>query len=356
MFNSGYHNDVKYYQVDLSKEEEKEVREKLSSARYYFRDTIYKIPCVRLIVVSELKQINSIATVTDDFNSNKRGNNKEVQKRVIETLEGMHKNPKIFSLGEWTEWVQEVADKLHECNFREEWLVNTIVPQISRWYREKDLKKILRKIEDSLKEIRSLENTLVCSALKAAVKIAINNRGKLSEDEAIQVANLALVEAVRKFNPESNVKFITYVYGKMVYGMKQSQMDDPNGIIRIPAHVTNDKGIGSWVSLEEDVDVGRNRSISEMVTDKECIPLEDEIDQKNIRTRLKEVLLKHLPENEFDIVYTRYLKENRLLTFQEISDSMEPHLTRERIRQIEERALNRLRDSSIELKELMEFF
>lgn len=326
-----YYEDVKNYQNNLTKKEESDIIKALSDTRFSLKDAIFSIPEVPDKIIENLKKITSVASVAESFNSNKKGNNTLVKTKIENILS------------------KKVTIKdLHDCNFRIDWLITTILPTVSvpagnlNW------------ITITKEKLLELENRLVGSCLKMAVKLALNNRGKHSHEDAIQIANLALVEAAKKFDPSIKVKFNTYAYYKIVFKMKQSQMENPFGIVHIPKSAEVEEGAGSWLSLEEDVDVGRNRPLSEILPNEES-DIEDIVNLNLVRNNLKESLGRYLSEQEADIIYFRYLFAGKILTYQEIGTYLPKSLTRERIRQIEVKALRKLKDQP-ELRDLLKHY
>lgn len=333
-----YYLDVGKNQIDISREDEIEVVKELSAHRDQLREFIYTLPGVVEVIRDKVAELKSVASVTENFNSNRKGNNKKVKKSVLEKVEYAYK------------WKDKPRARvaLYECKFREEWLLSEIVPEVAS---DSISRATVYSIVDN---IRALENTLVQSALKAAVKIGVDHRGSLSEEDAIQEANLALIDAARRFDPNEGVKFITYAYQKITFRMKQKRASSI-GIVKVPVNANKDDYATTWLSLGDEMTVGRrSRSLSEIIAD-DTASVEDTINQKMVRSYLKDCLNKLLSRDEADVLYFRYLYAARTLTYQEVTELLSRKLTRERIRQIEEKAIEKLKTTE-ELKELLEFF
>jgi RNA polymerase sigma factor (sigma-70 family) len=327
-----YYEDVGNFQDNLEREDERELVNRLANVRFDLREALFAVEGMPELIVKTVKSLTSVASVTDDFNSNKQGNNSIVEKRVKDLLA----EPETKSVGD-----------LHLCNFRMEWLFSLLeqleVDSISKAH-----------IEYFKHAMEEMEKRLVSSCLKMAVRLAMENRGRMHHEDAVQCANLALVEASKKFDPKAGVRFNTYAHHKVLFRMKQKLMEDPFGIVHVPRSAEVEEGTGSWFSLEEDVDVGRQRSLADMLPD-EGPSLDEDVDRNLIRDSLKQSLGRFLTEQEAEIIFIRYLSSGKMLTYQEVSDTMKNSLTRERIRQIEDRALKKLSER-VELKELLAFY
>lgn len=308
-----YYNDVRKFQTKLSKDEEKIQLIALTNARLQLKDEIFSIGGMISIIIKEVSKLTSIASVTEDFNSNKTGNNKKIENQIISLLS----NP--------------TKGNLHLCNFKIEWLIkltqkhNITTDAIGKY----------------LKDIEKIEHVLVNSCLKTAVQLALTYRGKMHHEDAVQIANLALLESVKKFNPKMGVRFNTYAHHKILFRMKQALMEDPFGIVHIPRSASVEDGTGSWLSLDDTNDSGRQRPLSDIIPDE--LNLENETDKALIKDRIKTILKAHLTSQEQDILNERYLDHKSVLTYQDVSDHLKISLTKERIRQIEEKAINKLK-------------
>jgi RNA polymerase primary sigma factor len=199
--------------------------------------------------------------------------------------------------------------------------------------------------------------------------------------DLIHEGNLGLMEAARRFDPDRNVKFISYA----VWWVRQAvikALSDRHRIFSVPARLSRafgqiekkfesesySDGTPAPAEVAESLDVsledvntfiaisGRDVSLSESMTEDGDLELSDKLEQetdasieldliqKAFRRRI-EALLKELGPKEAEIIRLRYgLGGGEPKTLQEIGDAL--HLTRERIRQIENKAMNKLRRSS----------
>lgn len=221
---------------------------------------------------------------------------------------------------------------------------------------------------------------LVESNLRFVIKIAKKYRGYgLSFLDLINEGNLGLIEAARRFDPDRNVKFTSYA----VWWIRQavlhalSELGHP---LRLPSKVSNTLYRVNSVIRKKTNDLQRKPTLSEIakevgVSEKELNSViglaadatslsqpvdqegdifvgdtleqtsepsvEDKIVTEYMHEQLQEVL-KGLAPNEQKVLRLRFgLDDETPRTLKEIGDEM--GLSRERIRQIEAKALNKLR-------------
>src|SRR5207253_3055892 len=95
------------------------------------------------------------------------------------------------------------------------------------------------------------------------------------------------------------------------------------------------------VSLNETLDEGDDHSAQDLLSDKHAINPGQAVDQLLLRERLAEVL-SSLPSRDREVIELRYgLRDGRPHTLDEVATTF--GVTRERVRPIESRGLNKLR-------------
>jgi RNA polymerase primary sigma factor len=227
-------------------------------------------------------------------------------------------------------------------------------------------------------------NTLIQSNLKFVVKIAsrFQNRG-LSLAELISEGNIGLIKAIEKFDPDKDIKLISYA----IWWIKQRIMlalAEKNSLIRVPLGKTSQANkiraisdkmytmTGNSPTDEEiseimDVDpkmidqlrsnIIDTLSIDEISTnaDNQEINMSDNLEDKvsvdpqtlyykeRMQNKLKRAI-KNLDSRESEIIRTYYgiNKQNRAKNFAQIAEEM--GLSRERVRQIQKEALKKIID------------
>ena len=240
--------------------------------------------------------------------------------------------------------------------------------QPMRW----DLDQVIQRY-DAAKE------SLVLSNLRLVISVARKYTGRgLDFEDLIQYGNLGLMRSIEKFDPCSGFRFSTYSYWWIMQAVTRA-IADFSRTIRLPVHV-HDK-VASIARIQNLLfqRLGRSPSVEEvmdehgLVTKKDVIlartiikePLsldeasgenadsvlgdfipdtlvvEDQIGDKLLHDAIDKILDK-LPPRERKILELRYgLSGDSPHTLEEVGDKM--GVTRERIRQIEEQALGRLR-------------
>lgn len=242
------------------------------------------------------------------------------------------------------------------------------------------------------KEIASIQNKLVKSNLRLVISVAKKyyNSG-IPFIDIIDEGNIGLIEAVKRFDYRKGFKFSTYG----VWWIKQSiikEISSKKHIIRFPMHIArlikknvqiskyltqklnreptteeiakemkiDRKMLDSVIMFNQDMS-----SIDSFYTDSENINLNQYIEDKNspfphqkvFAESLKETLteaLKSLNERERTIIILRFgLYGNEPKTLEDTGKEL--NITRERVRQIQIKALKKLSyiDLSKELKDFL---
>lgn len=249
--------------------------------------------------------------------------------------------------------------------------------QISKFptYTEEEEKELGRLIQqgnrDSLRQ-------LIEANLRFVVSYVKKYRGMgLSMLDLINEGNLGLIEAAKRYDPGRNVRFISYAVwwirqavihaltqSSRIYNLPQKLSDQISQMKKKIAQLKADLGreptreeiarsMGIEIEDVEDLQLLAEKDISlsdrmadseleveGMIGDEDTPSVEYQLIKSSIRQQIRE-LLGELDEKEALVLKLRFgLDDDRPLTLQDIGNRL--NLTRERIRQIEQKAMRKL--------------
>ena len=258
-----------------------------------------------------------------------------------------------------------------------------------------ELRKIIALISENKTEMLLAKDQFVRSNLRLVLSIAKNySYPGLDLLDLVQEGNIGLMKAVDKFNYRLGHKFSTYA----TWWIRQSitrAIADQGRTIRIPVHmveamnrvlkVANEltkrmgrepsvhelakelktpvakvtqilKAAQEPISLEASIADNKDAVLNKFIEDKNAVSPDEDVMKHNLR-EVTNSALQSLSPREQEIVRMRYgLNENgKEYTLQEVGEIFQ--VTRERIRQIEEKALLKLRSPyrSNKLREFADF-
>lgn len=237
--------------------------------------------------------------------------------------------------------------------------------------------KIARK---AVKGDSAARERLITANLRFVVNVAkkYQNQG-ISLEDLINEGNLGLINAIEKYDPERGFHFISYA----VWWIRQAILKsicEKSRMIRLPMNRANElvqiektkkqymtvNGVDpdtaeiakildlkerdvkelmalsqEHVSLDTPVFYKKDSSVlGDFIEDSAYIPPEEEVMEHSLREEIQKVL-QTIPEKEAQILEFRFgLKNKKPMSLKEIGQIY--NLTKERIRQIEQKALGRL--------------
>src|SRR5918999_880994 len=180
---------------------------------------------------------------------------------------------------------------------------------------------------------------LVTANLRFVISYVKKYQGRgLGLAELVCIGNEGLLKAVKKFDPDKGVKFISYA----VWWIRQTVLQalaEQTRSVRIPLNQNS-----NLVRLSR-VDTALTQALGRSPTDEEiAAEMGEPVEAQARREFLERMFEKYLTERERKILYLYYgLDEGEERTLEEIGSLL--GVTRERIRQIRNRAFEKLRES-----------
>jgi RNA polymerase primary sigma factor len=255
------------------------------------------------------------------------------------------------------------------------------VLQMTEWPRPEVFQRYLARVRKSRRQYTYARNQFICANLRLVVKVAQRyGRCHMPLSDRVQEGNLGLMKAVDRFDPERGVRFSTYAAWWIRHAVTRALVNRAR-TVRIPAHLhtifTKVRGarrslrgeLGREptlievskavdvplekvkqavdamelrsVALEAPVAGADSPTVAESLEDQGNLDWTAHLDARR-NTTLAEEALEELAPMEVDIVTHRFgLHGARKLTLQKLGEKYS--LSRERIRQLQNRALRKIR-------------
>uniref|UniRef100_A0A7C4AJC0 RNA polymerase sigma factor SigA n=1 Tax=Thermodesulfovibrio aggregans TaxID=86166 RepID=A0A7C4AJC0_9BACT len=371
----------------LTKEEEVELAKKLQEGKNIIRETVIELPIYKK-VFEEINKEEESETLTEDEKAEEALNRTIIRlENLINDLERVEE--KIKEYGSLKDFRKKISEMKKTGKYTKQIgnLHKEVSSEIKRIENEAglkidELKNIWQKIYKAKCLIEETKNELITRNLRLVVNIAKNYVGRgLPLLDLIEEGNIGLMKAVDKFKYEKGFKFSTYATWWIRQAITRALIDQTK-TIRVPVHMMEFYNRVTKASRELTQQLGREPS-NEEIADKLGVPvrkveevfraiqdpiglqtpigdedteLEDFIGDKVSpspvfeaeRAELSEHIqriLKTLTPKEEKVIKMRFgIGEDRDHTLEEVGRYLS--ITRERVRQIETKALRKLKHPS----------
>ena len=245
------------------------------------------------------------------------------------------------------------------------------------------LQRYDQRVRQARRHLLKARNKFICANLRLVVKVAQRyGRTRMSLADRVQEGNLGLMKAVDRFDPDRGVRFSTYAAWWIRHAVTRALVNRGR-TVRIPAHLHTVFTKASHAQKKLRGELGRDPSVAEIaqaidvplekvraareamdlrsigldapvagegtpsvadsLEDPHPVDWDDRLDERR-NAAIAETAVEGLDPIEADVLKHRYgLRGAARMTLQKLGDRYS--LSRERIRQLQNRALKKLRET-----------
>jgi RNA polymerase primary sigma factor len=252
--------------------------------------------------------------------------------------------------------------------------------------------EIKRALEAAVVRGQEARKRMIQCNLRLVVSQAKRYSGRgLSFEDLVQEGNIGLIEAVERFDPQRGVRFSTYAVWWIRQGILRAIANQAR-TVRLPAHVSeklsrlwrtrerlasqlhrrptdqelaeqmgvSPREVRRLIRSERDVlslntPVGEDgdSELGDFVPDQDTPTMEETFAHHELQEKVQDIMAARLPPREHKVLRLRFgLDGGQTRTLAQVAEVL--GITRERVRQIEARALRRLRYASARRRDLRE--
>ena len=190
---------------------------------------------------------------------------------------------------------------------------------------------------------RRAQNRLVEANLRFVVSIANQYKGKgLQMDDLVSEGNIGLLKAASRFDPDRGARFVSYAVGHVRQQIEKA-IEQQAGLYQVPKDVKNEMAAREQsrpMSVDAPLGHRTNMSLLSVLVNQDA-PFADERVHSEAIEQAIEFALASLDSRESRIVNAFFGINQEHETMAEIAEDMD--LKRERVRQIRDKAVRKLR-------------
>ena len=203
--------------------------------------------------------------------------------------------------------------------------------------------ELAQKIRKGGPEGERAKDKLVTANLRFVVSVAKQYQHQgLTLTDLIDEGNIGLIKAAQKFDETRGFKFISYA----VWWIRQSILQaiaEQSRIVRLPKIAQSMQADSHHVSIDAPFQDGEDNCMLDVMASGDDSRTDRQVDHESMAQELNTVLQKVLKEREITIIRECFGIGCHEKGLEEIGDQL--GLTRERVRQIREKSIAKLRDS-----------